>query len=126
MGMTASQLDTWLKDNAVNQLQTFDKTITCTASVYRQSSTNDSGTYYGSGTARFHQTGASSSVFNGDMDGGIGTGLLIESNDIASSIVNTVRSAVDAIEGSIGDFTIDARVCHNSCHSSCHSSRGRR
>jgi len=124
--MSHSDLDVWFKDNARNQLRTFDKTINVSVSVYRQSNQNDAGTYYKSHNQRYHLTAAASSVFNNDLVAGMGTGQVASSQDVASSISNAVRSAVDAIEGSMANFSIDARICHNSCHSSCHSSRGRR
>ena len=127
MGMTASELDTWLKDNARDQLRTFDKTVTVTATVYTQGT---GGSVSGTGTVAVNQSwnhsAVASSVFTGDLDAGIGSGLVADADDVAASIVNTVRSAVDAIEGQIGNFAINAQLCHSSCHTSCHSSRGRR
>lgn len=124
--MSHAALDTWFKTNARDQLRTFDKTFNVSVSVYRQSNQNDAGTYTHSHNQRWHLTGASETVFNNDLNSGIGSGQVAESQDVAASIANAVRSAVDAIEGQMANFSIDARICHNSCHSSCHGSRGRR
>jgi len=126
MSMTASQLDTWLKDNARDQLRTFNKTITITATVWTQGTGADSGTSTSATSPNWNLASAASSVFTGDLDSGIGSQLIADADDVAASIVNTVRSAVDSIEGAIGNVSWNAQVCHSSCHTSCHSSRGRR
>jgi hypothetical protein len=126
MSMTASQLDTWLKDNARDQLRTFNKTITITATVWTQGTGADSGTSTSATSPNWNLTSAASSVFTGDLDSGIGSGLIADADDVAASIVNTVRSAVDEIEGAIGNVSWNAQVCHSSCHTNCHTSRGRR
>ncbi len=137
MPMTASELDTWLKEQAATKLDTFSKTITITATVWTQ------GTWDGlvsghtvpgafgsaSTTSAQNQTfshGYDESVFNGDLSSEIGTGLVADADDVTASIANTVQSTVDAIESVIGDVSFNAQVCHNSCHTSCHTSRGRR
>lgn len=126
--MSWADANTSMKTNAGAQLRTFSKAVTCTASVYRQSNVNDSGTYSGSGSVTWtaNTSNAPDTVFDGDLPSTIGSGQLIRADDIASAMANAVRSAVDKIEGLISNFSIDARVCHNSCHTSCHSSRGRR
>lgn len=127
MPMTHTELDTWLKDNARDQLRTFSKTITITATVWTQGTGSGESSSSSSATSpNWNLASAASSVFTGDLDAGIGSQLIADADDVAASIVNTVRSAVDEIELAIGDVSWNAQVCHGSCHTSCHTSRGRR
>lgn len=136
--MNASQLDAWFKSSAAAQLDTFNKTISFTATVYKKaewdglnSGHRDPGAY-GSATttsvgSRNYYIGAGQdSVFSGDLASGIGAGQVAKSQDVATSVSNAVKSAVDKIEATLGNTSFSATVCHNSCHSNCHGSRGRR
>jgi hypothetical protein len=120
------------------QLRTFDKTMRLAVQTYtrgqwtggtayrypRQGSTSAAITrnYY----HRYEYVGASYSVYNGYLDGGIYTGQLIHDDDVYNTISRVVRRTVDLIEGRFTQRNISALVCHSSCHGSCHSSRGRR
>jgi len=139
MPMTASELDTWLKQQAATKLDTFSKTITITATVYRQVTWNGlTGGHHApsaaaltstSTTSAYNKTfshGYNEAIFNGDLSTGIGSGLVANADHVTSSIANTVQSTVDAIEAVIGNVSFNAQVCHVSCHTSCHTSRGRR
>jgi len=124
--MSHADLDVWFKAAAATQLDTFSKSITIAISVYTQGT---GGSTSGTGTvnsAKSWSLGYSTATFNNDLDSGLGTGLVAESQDVAASCTNAVRSAVDAIEGQLVNFSINAQLCHTSCHTSCHSSRGRR
>jgi len=129
MGMSHSELDVWFKNAAATQLNTFSKTMSITATVYK----NATGTSYTNSTytatkshSRTFSLGKDPSVFNGDLASGIGAGLVATSQDVATSVSNAVRSTVDKIEATIGNVSFDAKVCHNSCHNNCHGNRGRR
>jgi len=135
--MSAADLDVWFKQQAATQLDTFSETITITATVWQEGVWDglNAGHYApgayrsGTNTKAYNKTwslGYDTSVFNNDLDSGIGTGLVAESQGVANSVANAVRSAVDKIEATIGNVSFDAKVCHNSCHSNCHGSRGRR
>jgi len=139
MAMTSGELNTWLKDRSRDQLRTFYKRTyvysTRSVGVYRRSNRNDAGTYW-----VYHRYASylysdarseSSSVFNGSLASGIGSGKLVRSKDVVDSIVRAVRKAVDRCELRVPSrfnqhATIYARVCHGNCHNSCHGSRGRR
>lgn len=124
--MSHSELDVWFKAAAATQLDTFAKTITISVNVYTQGT---GGNASGTGTYNYSKAwslGYSTATFNNDLDSGLGTGLVAESQDVAASCTNAVRSAVDAIEGQLVNFSFSAYLCHTSCHTSCHSSRGRR
>ena len=123
--MSHADLDVWFKAAAATQLDTFSKSITIAISVYTQGTGANSGTGTVNSTKSW-SLGYSTATFNNDLDSGIGTGLVAESQDVAASCTNAVRSAVDAIEGQLVNFSINAQLCHTSCHTSCHSSRGRR
>jgi signal transduction histidine kinase len=127
--MSHAELDVWFKAAAAVQLDTFSETITISAYVYKNATGTSytNSTYYATSThSQTWSLGYDTAVFNNDLDAGIGTGLVAESQDVAASVSNAVRSAVDKIEATVGNVSISALVCHNSCHTSCHSSRGRR
>ena len=137
--MNSSELNTWLRDRARDQLRTFNKSIYFYSYhgvyVYRRSDSNDASIHHRAearGTYRgYNASGQSSAVFNGDLSTGIGAGKVAKSQDVAQSISNAVRSAVDNIESNLPsrvdlNWNFYANVCHNSCHNSCHGSRGRR
>jgi hypothetical protein len=126
MSMDHAALDVWFKEQAATQLDTFDKTVTITANVYTQGNNG-----FASGTGNIAATvnwslGYETATFANDLAAGIGTGQIAKSQDVATSVSNAVRSAVDRIEAIMVDKSIAALLCHNSCHTSCHASRGRR
>jgi hypothetical protein len=139
MAMNSSELNSWFRDRARDQLRSFNKSIRFYSYhgvyVYRRSSNNDSSTHH---RAQARQTyrgynagGQGSGVFNNDLATGLGAGKIAKSQDVAQSVANAVRSAVDNIERNLPsnvylNWNFDARVCHSSCHNSCHGSRGRR
>ena len=124
--MSAADLDVWFKQQAGAQLRTFSKAITITHTVWVQSTSLTNYTVNINKSVTYSGTSAPDSTFNNDLDGGLGTGLVAESQDVADSVSNAVRSAVDYIEGRLTTATSASFICHNSCHASCHSSRGRR
>jgi hypothetical protein len=126
MAMSHADLDVWFKQQAATQLDTFSKTVTITANVYTQGTGGSTSTTGSINNTISWSIGYETATFNNDLNSGIGYGLVAESQDVAASVANAVRSAVDRIEAIMGNKTINAYLCHNSCHSSCHSSRGRR
>ena len=126
MAMSHSELDTWFKQQAGAQLRTFSKAVSITHSTYYSTSGGDSLSNQVR-TNTYSASTAPDSTFNGDLDSGIGSGLVAEAADVTASIANGVRSAVDYIEGTVITAAKSASfICHNSCHGSCHGSRGRR
>ena len=135
---TYAQLNTNMQTQCGRQLRTFDKTMRLTVRVWTRGQWTGGSSYrwprtgtnstevYRNFYHRFEYTGASNSVYNNYLDGGIYTGQLIHDDDVYNTISRVVRRTVDLIEGRMGTRTVSAYVCHSSCHAACHSSRGRR
>ncbi len=133
-----ADLNTSMQEKAGAQLRTFDKTVTITITSWVRIWGFDSSYgswmivngygWYGSTnhSHRYEYVNANNTLFENYLDGGIYTGGIIRSQDVIDSIEDTVRRAVDLVEGRLTNRSMTARPCHQSCHSSCHTSRGRR
>jgi hypothetical protein len=127
MSMDHAALDVWFKEQAATQLDTFDKTVTITATVYLQGSGTNPPSAQGTVANTVNWSlGYETATFDSDLAAGIGAGQIAKSQDVATSVSNAVRSAVDRIEAIMVNKSITALLCHSSCHTSCHASRGRR
>ena len=125
-GLSHAQLESRYLNAAYQQLRSFDKTITISATAYYNPSSG-SGQGTASATTRFEYVNAATSTYStGDIPNRIGDNLLVVASDIQNFATNCISRTVNQIEGRITNRSFDFRICHSSCHYSCHASRGRR